>query len=194
MPLKVCHWHSVVSTLSDAMQFVSWTGDERSRHSITNEHRFDGRSRPSHTDSSSYGLPDKHTQRPADRQAVDLYNSSTSGSNMQCGGAITSSHTSAENSHSYNHSGHGAQTSHLGHTSHPDLKRNNVHPNSSSSAEKTKRLVKESGNGRSLGHPSSRGEGECALAFTGYLSFTVSLNLKVGGCRVWYCWHDYSCS
>ena len=116
-------------------------------------------------ESSSSATPEKHTQRPTDRpksQSVDIPNaSSTPGSNVQRGGAVQRSNTSTETSHSHNHTGHVAQGSHTGHTSHPDLKRNSVYPYSSSSGEPARRRSRhESDNSRPLGHPSHRGEGE----------------------------------
>ena len=128
-------------------------------------------------ESSSSATPEKHTQRPTDRpksQSVDVSNSSsTPGSNVQRGGAVPRSNTSTETSHSHNHTGHVAQATHTGHTSHPDLKRNSVYPYSSSSAEPARRRSRhESDNSRPLGHPSHRGEGELLLSiFVSYFEF-----------------------
>lgn len=139
-------------------KLIFWTGDDRQRHSSTDQ-RYDNRSRVQHMESSSSATPEKHLQRPSDRpksQAMDVSNSSsTPGPSMQRGGPVqrnNSTHT--ETSHSQNHAGHMA---------HPDLKRNSVYPYGSSSGAgepARKRTRHESDNNRPLGPPSHRGEGE----------------------------------
>ncbi|XP_025080863.1 WW domain-containing adapter protein with coiled-coil-like isoform X1 [Pomacea canaliculata] len=136
-------------------------GEERPRHSNSGE-RHDGRCRPCHTESAG---AEKHPQKLSERpksQSLDAGSSSTvhvstPGSNSVRSSAIQRSNSTTDTAHAHNHTGH---SSHIGSTSHPELKRNNVYGYGSVTSDQAKKRNRhESESSRSLaGHLSHRTE------------------------------------